>query len=163
MPYCGKLIGKGDRPIIMPSWFRTAILCAFFTILFSSAAFSQVIPGRYILILQDPPVSTQFTARAELQTDAAVAYRKQIEAKQASIKSELASRNIGVTGSTSVLTNCIFVTAPASRVDEMRALSGVADVRPMRRFTKKLDRAITVLNGPAAWAALGGISNAGRG
>ena len=68
-----------------------------------------------------------------------------------------------VTGSASLLTNVIFVAAPARRVDEMRALPGVSDVRPMRKFKKKLDRATSVLNGPAAWAALGGIANAGLG
>jgi uncharacterized protein (TIGR03437 family) len=141
----------------------SAVFSFLLIFLLSPAAFSQVIAGRYILILQDPPVSSRFQARTEMATDAAVSYRQQIEAKQEALKSELAKRNIGVTGSTSVLTNAIFVSAPASRVDEMRVLPGVADVRPMRRFKAKLDRATTVLNGPTAWAALGGTGKAGLG
>jgi uncharacterized protein (TIGR03437 family) len=143
--------------------FRSGIFCAFFIIIFSFTAFSQIVPGRYILVLTDPPVSTRISTRAELEGDTALTYRRQIEAKQEAMKKDLAARNIGVTGSLSVLSNVIFVSAPASRVDEMRAIPGVADVRPMRRFTKKLDAAIQVLNGPAAWAALGGTSNAGAG
>ena len=138
----------------------------FIFLIFSSLSFgakSPIFPGRYILVLQDPPVSSRFAARADLETDAAVAYRREIEAKQAAVKSVLASKNIGVTGSVSVLANYVFVAAPASRVDEMRAIQGVKDVRPMRKFKKTLDRATQVLNGPAAWSALGGISNAGLG
>ncbi len=116
-----------------------------------------------MVILQDPPVSTRFSSRAEIAGDTGLAYRRQIEAKQEALKKELASRHIGVTSSTSVLLNALFVSAPASRVDEMRALPGVADVRSMRKFKPKLDRATTVLNGPAAWAALGGVSKAGAG
>ncbi len=163
MPCSRKLSGKTHRPIIMPSTRSGMIPALFFAFIFCNAAFSQTIAGRYILILQDPPVSAKFGPRAELESSAAVSYRRQIEAKQTTLKQELASRNIGVTGSASVLSNVVFVAAPASRVDEMRALPGVADVRPMRKFRKKLDRATTVLNGPAAWAALGGISNAGLG
>jgi uncharacterized protein (TIGR03437 family) len=134
-----------------------------FLFLLSVPGFSQILPGRYILILQDPPVSTKFSSRADVESSAGLAYRRQIETKQASIKAELASRNIGVTGSVSVLGNYIFVAAPSSRVDELRAIPGVADVRPMRKFKPKLDRATAILNGPVAWTALGGIANAGLG
>lgn len=123
----------------------------------------QILPGRYVLILQDPPVSSKFTTREAVSSAEASAYRRQIEARQLSIKAELRSRNFGVLGSVSVLGNYIFVAGPAERVDEMRAISGVADVRPMRKFTAKLNRATSILNGPTAWNALGGIANAGLG
>ncbi|HZL55555.1 MAG TPA: hypothetical protein VFC21_00640, partial [Bryobacteraceae bacterium] len=114
---------------------------------------AQVIPGRYILILQDPPVSSRFSSKAEMEGSAALAYRRQIEARQAAVRQDLISRNIAVTGSVSVLLNAIFVSAPASRVDELRTVNGVATVRPMRKFKPKLDRATQILNGPAAWNA----------
>jgi minor extracellular serine protease Vpr len=125
--------------------------------------FAQMIPGKYILMLQDPPVSSRYKSKAELESAEALTYRQQIEARQTSIKQDLAARNIAVTGSVSVLINAIFVNAPASRVAELSAISGVAAVRPMRKFKAKLDQATQVLNGPAAWAALGGVSNAGAG
>src|ERR1700681_4621417 len=132
-------------------------------LLHTSTACAQIIPGRYILMLEDPPVSAKFSARADLQGAQASAYRKQIEDKQAAIKTELASRKFTVTGSVSVLQNAIFVTAPASRGDELKSIPGIVSVRPMRRFKPALNRATQLMNAPAAWAALGGVTNAGLG
>ena len=128
-----------------------------------SAASAQIIPNRYILMLEDPPVSAKFTTREDLQSASASAYRQQIEDKQAAVKKELASRNIAVTGSVSVLQNVIFVTAPASRVNEMKSIPGVVAVRPMRRFKSSLNRATQLMNAPAAWNTVGGMTNAGLG
>ncbi len=161
MQLYGKLDFGRTRRKIMPR-----CSCAFFitsVFFLASAAFAQVIPGKYILMLQDPPVSNRFRTRAELDSTEALTYRRQIEDRQASIKQDLAARKITVTGSVSVLINAIFVNAPASRVAELSTVSGVASVRPMRRFKAKLDQATQVLNGPAAWTALGGVSNAGAG
>ncbi len=129
----------------------------------ASAAFGQIVPGKYILILQDPPAAARFSSKAELESAPALVYRRQIEDRQADLKQTLASRNIAVTGSVSVLLNAIFVSAAASRAGELSALPGVAAVRPMRKFKPLLDRATQVLEGPAAWTALGGVSNAGLG
>ncbi len=132
-------------------------------ILNSAAVSAQIIPNRYILMLEDPPVSAKFSTRADLQGAAAGAYRKQIEDKQTAMKKELESRNLSVTGSVSVLLNALFVTAPASRVDELRSIPGVTAVRPMRRFKPLLNRATQLMNAPAAWATVGGVTNAGMG
>src|SRR5208283_4099650 len=72
------------------------------------------IPNQYILLLEDAPVSARFVSREQMQTAAAVAYRQQVETKQAAVLKELASRKIQVLGSVSVLVNAIFVGAPAS-------------------------------------------------
>ena len=139
---------------------RSGLILACFS---ASAAFGQVIPGKYILILQDPPVAERFSSKADMESAAAIAYRGQIEARQAVVRQDLASRNIAVTGSVSLLVNAIFVSAPATRASELSTVPGVAAVRPMRKFKPLLDRATQVLNGPAAWNALGGVSNAGLG
>lgn len=131
--------------------------------LLGSVAFAQLIPGKYILVLEDPPVLSRYNSRADMERPEALAYRQQIENRQSVIKRDLASRNIVVTGSTSLLSNVIFVNAPASRLAELRSVPGVADVRPMRKFKPTLDQATQVLNGPAAWSALGGATNAGLG
>jgi len=161
MPLSGKLDFRTARRNIMPRCSGALLITALY--LLSSPIFAQIIPGKYILMLQDPPVSSRFKSKAELESAEALTYRQQIEARQASIKQDLAARNIPVTGSVSVLINAIFVNAPASRVAELSTVSGVASVRPMRKFKPKLDQATQVLNGPAAWAALGGVSNAGAG
>ena len=59
--------------------------------------------------------------------------------------------------------NAIFVTVPASRVPELRAIPGVAAVRPIRRYKANLNRATQLMNAPAAWSQVGGQSNAGAG
>ena len=98
-----------------------------------------------------------------MRTAAAVAYRQQVETKQAAVRKELAARNFQVLGSVSVLVNAIFVGAPASRVAELQSIPGVAGVRPVRRYKLALNRATQLMNAPAAWNALGGMSNGGKG
>jgi len=98
-----------------------------------------------------------------MRSSPAIAYRQQIEAKQRTVLGELASRNIRVTGSDVTLVNAVFVIAPASRLEELKSIPGVAAVRPMRRFKPSLNRATQLMNGPLAWNALGGVANAGKG
>jgi len=124
---------------------------------------AQFIPNQYILLLEDAPVSARFVSREQMQTAAGVAYRNQVEARQRTLRSELASRNIKVTGSVSTVLNAIFVAAPPERLDELKALSGVAAVRPMRRGHRDLNKATQLMNAPAAWNAIGGQQNAGKG
>jgi uncharacterized protein (TIGR03437 family) len=121
------------------------------------------VPNRYVLILADPPVAERFAAREQVRSAAAVSYRSQIAARQTALRRDLASRNIRVEGAVSTVLNAVFVTAPASRVDELRALPGVAAVAPRRRIAMHLNRAVQLMNAPAAWTALGGQSNAGAG
>ena len=121
------------------------------------------VPNQYILLLEDSPVSARFAAREQMKTAAAVAYRQQVETKQAAVRKELASRSFQVLGSVSVLVNVIFVGAPASRVAELESIPGVVGVRPVRRFKMALNRATQLMNAPAAWNAVGGVSNRGEG
>jgi uncharacterized protein (TIGR03437 family) len=127
------------------------------------ALFAQTAANRYALILEDPPVSERFATREATESAAGTSYRQQIEAKQQRLRQELAGRNITVTGSVTMLTNAIFVTAPKERVDELKSLPGVKGVVPMRRHHLDLNRANQLLNAPAAWNALGGMQNAGAG
>jgi len=139
------------------------VTISFYSLSFTSSASAQVLPGRYIVILQDPPVTSRFETRAALNTSQALNYRRQIEDRQASIRQDLAARHMAVTGSVSVLLNALFVNTTPDRVAELQSVSGVAAVRPMRKFKPLLDKAAAVLNAPAAWSALGGASNAGAG
>jgi uncharacterized protein (TIGR03437 family) len=125
--------------------------------------FAQFVPNRYTLLLEDAPVSSRFASREAMRTSPAVAYQQQIEARQRKVLGDLASRNIQVTGSDTTLVNAIFVIAPASRLDELKSIPGVAAVRPMRRFKASLNRATQLMNAPLAWNALGGAANAGQG
>jgi subtilisin family serine protease len=124
---------------------------------------SPFVPNRYTLILDDAPVASRFATRDQMFSPAAVAYRQQIESKQAALVSELRSRSITVIGTVSNLINAVFVAAPRSRVGELESLPGVIAVRPMRRFKPLLNRAVALSNAPAAWTAVGGMGAAGQG
>ncbi len=86
-----------------------------------------------------------------------------MERAQAGLRSSLASAGVRVTGSTQYLLNAIFVETTPDRVAELRALPGVKSVVFLPRVRRSLNRAVPLVNGPAAWTALGGIQNAGLG
>ena len=130
------------------------------------AAFSQF-ADRYALVLADPPVSVRYTSRAELQSFAAAGYRQTIERQQASLRTELASRNFSITGSNSLLVNAVFVRSSPDRVAELAALPGVKGVVRLRKYKRNLNQAIQLLNSTGnsgtAWGLAGGSPNAGKG
>lgn len=143
--------------------FNTSRVIILSIVLCSLPAFGQFIPNRYTVILEDPPVSSRFASLELMRGAPAVAYRQQIERKQAAIVREIESRNIKVTGTESTLLNAIFVSATPDRLAELQSLPGVLGIRPMRRFKPSMNKAVQMMNAPAAWNVLGGPSNAGKG
>jgi minor extracellular serine protease Vpr len=129
----------------------------------SSRHVPLLVPNRYTVLLSDQPVGSRFASREDMQAPAADVYRQQIKTRQASLKSEIESRGMRVTGSVTDLLNALFVTATPDKVAQLRSLPGVRSVTQMRRFKPMLNRAITNMNGTIAWNAVGGASNAGAG
>jgi uncharacterized protein (TIGR03437 family) len=129
----------------------------------AAPVFRPIIPDRYVVVLNDPPVAARFPARADADSSAAADYRRQIEAKQAAVVSELAGRHIQVTSRVSHLLNALFVSAPGHSIDELRAIPGVKSVTPMRRTKAHLNRALQLMDAQTAWNMVGGQSNAGKG
>lgn len=140
-----------------------AVLLALAVVLATGVCYAQYAANRYVLILEDPPVSARFTSKDKVRSAAAQTYAQQIQARQKALRTELASRKIQVTGSASTLLNAVFVAASKDRLAELKALPGVKAVMPVRRYTRKLNRATQLMNAPAAWNALGGVQNAGNG
>ena len=151
-----------------------ALPCALLVlVLGASSGFAQpaqerdavLAPNRYILFLDDDPVSARFAKREEWRTAAAIAYRQQVESRQRSVMQDLAGRNITVAGAVSTVMNAIFVVAPPERLPELRSVPGVIGVMPERRVAPSLNHATALANAPAAWAqtAIGGQANAGNG
>ena len=110
--------------------------CAVLAVFLSLPAFAQIsiqfIPNRYTVILEDPPVSNRFVTLESMRSAPAVAYRRQIERRQAEIVRAVEARNIKVTGSESTLLNAVFVTVTEDRLAELQSIPGVLGVRPMR-------------------------------
>lgn len=103
-------------------------------VLVAGSAFARVVPNRYTLILEDPPVAERFASREARETAEAKRYQQQIEAKQKTLAEELKKRHIEVTGSVATVMNAIFVIAPPERLDELKKLPGVKRVMPGRRY-----------------------------
>jgi len=155
---CGALlalVAAGAAPANRPSTPRRHVAAA--------PAFRSFVPDRYVVVLNDPPVAARFAARPDAESSAASDYRRQLEARQAAMTSEFAGRHIQVTSQVSHLLNALFVSAPGHSIDELRAIPGVKSVTPMRRLQAKLNRAVQLMDAQAAWNAVGGQSNAGKG
>jgi minor extracellular serine protease Vpr len=128
-------------------------------------AFAQSVPNRYALILEDPPTLTQVGRREELQRAAAVNIRQQIEARQRAVRAQLASLHVPVTGSVSTVMNALFVIATKDQVSALQSIPGVKGAVQVRRYTRSLNRALSLLNAAGAWnlPGVGGAANAGKG
>ena len=119
--------------------------------------------NHYAVILDDPAVLDRYPTREATRSLAAQAYKQQIEARQNTLKTELQARNFLVTGSISTSSNAIFVATTPDRVPELQSLPGVKGVVRMKMMQNRMNQAVQLMNAPAAWAALGGPGNAGKG
>src|SRR5215472_12187947 len=144
---------SGEDRIMIPMIVRRSAL-AFVAV---SACFAQNAANQYILILQGPPLGATFHSREALRSQAAATERARIAAVQQGVRSELAARNIAVTGSVNTVLNALFASAPASRVQEMQSIPGVLAVQPQRRYRLLLNQATQLMNAPAAWNLVGGM------
>ena len=146
-----------------PSWVFGKLRKVFLlTLLTALPQFAQM-TSRYALILTDKPIAERFASREEMNSEAALTLRQGLETAQQAVRAELGKRNLTVTGSASILLNAVFVEAPDNRVPELQTLPGVVGVVRLHRYKAKLNQATQILNSTAAWAALGGMSNAGKG
>ncbi len=126
-------------------------------------ALGQYVPNRYALILEDPPVAERFESRASLQSLEAKSYQSQIQAQQRKIQGVLQQKNLQVTGAVTVVQNTVFVAATPEEAESLKGIDGVKAVIPVQKQYLKMNRAVNLINAPAAWTALGGIPNAGAG
>jgi minor extracellular serine protease Vpr len=128
-----------------------------------SPGFAQMVSDRYALFLSDTPVSSRYASKESARSAEAATYRQQIQTRQRVLRDALAQRNIQVTGSTVSVMNAVFVATTPDRVNEIKALPGVIGVVRMRRGKRTMNDATRLMNAPAAWNVLGGMSKAGEG
>jgi uncharacterized protein (TIGR03437 family) len=141
----------------------TIVRGSVFAFLAVSGCLAQDAANQYILILEGPPLGAIFHTREELRSPAAAAERARIGGIQQQVRKELAARKITVTGSVNTSLNALFVTAPESRVNEMKSIPGVVAVQPQRLYRLHLNEATQLMKAPAAWNLVGGMGNAGMG
>ncbi len=133
-------------------------------LLVAGASFAQT--GRrldYALILEDAPVAEHVRSRQDLRGAEARAHAERIRTAQRTVESELRRRNVKVLGEAQTLVNAVFVSATAETARALRGIPGVKRVVAAPPLHMDLDRALDLANVPAAWSAVGGVSNAGAG
>jgi uncharacterized protein (TIGR03437 family) len=165
-------LGVLNRQMVMHSFRSVRFHTFLLFVLLSATVFAQTsmqshrtppMSNHYAVILSEPAVLDRFSTRESTRSLAAQGYRQQIEAHQLALQTELESRRFQVIGSVSTTANAIFVVSTPDRVAELQSLPGVAGVTRMRIVQPRLNRATALMNAPAAWAALGGVNNAGKG
>ena len=150
------------RKSVTTGWFRLTYLTFAVAIAGAFPARGQFASNRYALILEDPPVSSVLGAGSR-KAPAAAAYARQIEMRQQALERELAGRGIRSTSRVMTLANAVFVSAPETRLAELKSLPGVKAVTPVRIYKRKLNRAAQLVNAAGAWDFARGVDNAGRG
>jgi len=118
---------------------------------------------RYALILADPPLAAVAGSRAELESGEMAQPRARIESMQTNLKAELERRDVLTIGSTKVVLNAIYVIASENELPALRSLPGVVRIEKMQALKRHLNRALPLLNVPAAWNTVGGQQSAGLG
>jgi hypothetical protein len=131
----------------------------------AASGLAQIAPGRYALVLSDPPVGARYSSRERVRSAEAQGYRSQIQARQRDLRTRLRSGGFRISGSASTVLNAVFVATTPERLNELKALPGVAAVVPMRRGKPALNKATALVNAPAAWNTrqIGGQLNGGKG
>jgi subtilisin family serine protease len=138
----------------------------------SLSAAAQVVPGRYIVELTEPPAAATAarlhaarpSARAaELAAAPEVeAARARIGALQARLGRQIAARGARVRGGVDTALNALFVECTPEQAAQIAALPDVARVSPDRMYHARLDRVLTLSNVPDAFLRVG-VDKAGAG
>ncbi|MBI3696756.1 MAG: S8 family serine peptidase [Acidobacteria bacterium] len=124
----------------------------------------------YAVVLTEPPVGRRLSkplktpvVRARAEEAEIVALAETVAETQRPIRAAIEQMGLPVTGSTRHVLNAVFVEATPEQARRLRSLAGVRGVVRMVRYKPLLNAAADLINAPAAWDALGGVSNAGAG
>lgn len=114
----------------------------------------------YALILSDP---APIKARPQGGNAAVDRARARVLTAQRVVEDQLHARGIRITGSAHTLMNAVFVAASPQTAAQLASIPGVVQVARLNRFHLNLDKAVRLINVPAAYNLIGGPTNAGAG
>lgn len=112
----------------------------------------------YALILGDSAVQSGVADRTALRAKA-----RALALSHSAVEARVRAQGFGVLGSTELFVHALYVSASPDREAELRAIPGVYAVVKTPRVRRSLDKAIQLVNVPAAWNLLNGVSRAGLG
>lgn len=124
-----------------------------FALLLAGTVFGQsFVPGRFLVELDGlPAMKAQDMGQR----------RSAIEAEQATLEGALRSRRAQIVARVTTVANVLVV--QAANAQQLAGLTGVKRVEPVERFDLFLMNALPIHHVPEAWAATGGMANAGKG
>lgn len=128
----------------------------------AASLLAQQRPERYALFFGDAPLR-ELSRKRSVRAAAYPNRAQQIRAAQAQVRTLVEAQGMAVTGTADTLLNAIFVQASAEQSALLQQLPGVVRVQRLRTATRHSLSAATVVNATAAWQAVGGEQNAGRG
>src|SRR5262249_46299449 len=111
---------------------------------------AQVVPGKYIVEMAGSPAVS-------------IHNRAPVRAAQARMRPSIESLGARVVGSLDLVSNAFVVEIPDADAPRLARHPGVVRVTPVPVAHASLDHALPLLHVPEAWAAIGGLSNAGSG
>src|SRR5260370_16133124 len=135
-------------------------------LLLASAAFAQVVPGRYILELSGDPaaVAAAQGARSAARSTAIAARRTAVQQLQVSARTGVAARGGTVIASLDTVFNGLIVNIPDARAAELLQIPGAVKLHAVRRVRPLLSHALPLHKVPDAWNLLPlGQTGAGAG
>ena len=118
---------------------------------------------QWLVLLNDPPVVQRYPGRIERTRAAAAPYRQHLQQVQASLRPQIESMHVRVTGALQHLVNGMFVVATPQQAAALKKLSGVKAVMHIRRYHKADQLSLSQVQQAWSVSAIGGESNAGAG
>ncbi len=138
----------------------------------------NVLPGYAVIMLRDPPLASYSGGipglaptmpapgqKLDLNSPAAQAYSNYLANQRASVKAWLAKNGpqVQVIAEYSVVLNGLAVKLNGYAFNGLGGAPGVSWVQNDYLYSLEMNRSPTLINAPAAWAAVGGQANAGAG
>lgn len=120
---------------------------------FTPRAATPVDTGRWIVLLEDPPLAAGMESRADLHSVRSRAGWDRISTRQASLSRELDQLGVRTLASTQVILNALFVRGTAEQAERIRRIPGVDRVIPATAGRRFANQALPITRVPQAWNA----------
>jgi subtilisin family serine protease len=136
----------------------------FILLLFVSALTAlpvELVPGRYIVELQDEPVLD--SPRGSVRFASKDARRQAVRSAQARVRAAAEQNGVVVWDTVENVANALLVEGSDAEVAALESTPGVKRVRPVKLYRALLDRAASIHKVHQAWDLVGGRQNAGGG
>lgn len=131
---------------------------------FAPRAATPVDTGRWIVLLEDPPLAASLESRAELHSVRSRAGWNRISGHQARLSREFDRLGVRTLASTQVILNALFARGTAEQAERIRRIPGVERVIPATAGRRFANQALPITRVPQAWnTAFRGGETAGEG